>query len=318
MTFAILFPGQGSQSVGMLSAWAAQAPAVRDTLAEAETIVGPELLTLMADGPSCRLDRTEFTQPAMLVADVALWRAWLAAGGPRPVAVAGHSLGEYAALVAAEVLTFPEALRLVQERALAMRDAVPDGAGAMAAVVGLDADAVSALCAAIPGQLEAVNFNAPTQIVIAGSTAAIDEACARAKEFGARMIRKLPVSVPAHSVLMRAARARLDAAAATLNWSAPRIPLLHNIDAQAWTVVEDVRSRVLEQVHAPVQWVATQQALHDQYGCRVALECGPGNVLAGLGRRSGIALDVRAFPAPEELHERAEQWAADHVTEEQP
>lgn len=306
MNFAMLFPGQGSQSVGMLGAWSSTSKAVRQTLEEAEAVLGSDLLKLINEGPSCQLDRTENTQPAMLIADIALWRAWSEAGGPAPTAVAGHSLGEYAALVAGDVLTFGDALRVVQERALAMRDAVPDGAGAMAAVVGLEAEAVESLCKRLGGTVEPVNYNAPTQIVIAGETAGIDEACDRAKEFGARMIRKLPVSVPAHSHLMLAARERLDAAIATAQFSPALIPVVQNVDAAAHASIDDLRARLAEQVHSPVRWVETQQALRTSFDCHKAIECGPGNVLAGLGRRSGVDLPVSAFPAPEALNEMIE------------
>ncbi len=309
MKFAMLFPGQGSQSVGMLDAWRSTSVSVRETLDEAESVLGAELITLMSTGPSCRLDKTENTQPAVLIADVALWRAWCEAGGPMPAAVAGHSLGEYAALVAAGVLSFSDALKLVQERALAMRDAVPNGAGAMAAVVGLDAAAVAEVCAAVCGHIEPVNFNAPTQIVIAGETAAIDEACERAKEFGARMIRKLPVSVPAHSQMMRVTRQRLQAAMDAAVFNAPQIPVVQNVDAGVHSMVEELRAVLLDQVHSAVRWVDTQQVLHAQYACASALECGPGSVLAGLGRRSGVEMNVSAFPAPESLHEAIERFS---------
>jgi len=309
MKFAMLFPGQGSQSVGMLDAWRSVSPCVRETLDEAESVVGNELITLLSAGPSCRLDKTENTQPAVLIADVALFRVWTEAGGPLPAAVAGHSLGEYAALVAAGVLGFADALKLVQERALAMRDAVPDGAGAMAAVVGLDAAAVQQVCEAVSGQLEAVNFNAPTQIVVAGETAAIDEACERAKEFGARMIRKLPVSVPAHSQMMRVTRDRLGAAMQSASFQAPTIPVVQNVDAQVHPQVDELRAVLLDQVHTAVRWVDTQQVLHEQFDCQTALECGPGNVLAGLGRRSGVGMSVSAFPAPESLQETIERFS---------
>lgn len=310
MKFAMLFPGQGSQSVGMLNAWSEASPAVRETIAEACDVLGDELVELLSTGPSCKLDKTENTQPAMLIADVALWRAWLEAGGAAPVAVAGHSLGEYSAMVAAGVLSFAEALPLVRERALAMRDAVPDGAGAMAAVVGLDAAAVADLCAKVSGHIEPVNFNAPTQIVIAGEAAAIDEVCGRAKEFGARMIRRLPVSVPAHSRMMQAARDRLATAMGAIDFQAAKIPVVQNVDAQAHSNVVELQATLLDQVHSAVRWVDTQQVLLDQFGCTEALECGPGNVLAGLGRRSGIDLSVTAFPAPESLQETKERFAA--------
>lgn len=308
-SFAMLFPGQGSQRVGMLKDWAERYASVRELLDELDSTLQRPLSRLIAQGPSCELDHTQNTQPAMLAADVALWRIWREEGGPQPAVVAGHSLGEYAATVACGVLEFAAALRIVAVRARAMQEAVPKGAGAMAAVVGLEANAVQELCAAhSAGIVDAVNMNAPTQVVIAGEVAAVDAVCSAAKEAGARMARRLPVSVPAHSRLMRAARGPLEAALADESWSAPTYPLLHNIDAQARQTASSIQSALLDQVHSPVQWVLTQQHIHAEYGCARALECGPGTVLAGLGRRSGVDLAVQAFPAPEGMAE-AIQWA---------
>lgn len=309
----MLFPGQGSQSVGMLDAWSASSAVVRDTLAEADAALGWDLSALIQAGPGCALDKTENTQPAMLVADVALWRVWQEAGGPQPTAVAGHSLGEYAALVAAGVLELADALPLVRERALAMSAAVAEGEGAMAAIVGLDADTVVALCAETSGVVEAVNFNAPTQIVVAGAKAAVDRACEAAKAAGARMARTLPVSVPAHSSLMEGARERLQAALEACRWQSPRIPLLHNVDAMERSAATEVQAALLAQVHQPVLWVQTQQYLLQNYACTRALECGPGNVLAGLGRRSGVDMSVQAFPSPESLQECLQSFSAEEA-----
>lgn len=307
--FAMLFPGQGSQRVGMLKDWAERYASVRELLEELDSTLQRPLSQLMGQGPSCELDQTQNTQPAMLAADVALWRVWLEEGGPQPVVVAGHSLGEYAAAVAAGVLDFAAALRIVAVRSRAMQEAVPKGAGAMAAVVGLDAAAVQDLCAAhSAGIVDAVNMNAPTQVVIAGEVAAVDAVCAAAKDAGARMARRLPVSVPAHSRLMRTARGPLEAAFIDERWSVPQCPLLHNIDAQAREATADIQAALLDQVHSPVQWVRTQHCIHAEYSCGRALECGPGNVLAGLGRRSGVDLAVQAFPAPEGMAD-AIAWA---------
>lgn len=306
--FAMLFPGQGSQRVGMLKDWAERYTCVRELIEEADSILQRPLSTLMGQGPSCELDQTQNTQPAMLLADVALWRVWLEEGGAQPAVVAGHSLGEYAAAVAAGVLEFAAALRIVAVRARAMQEAVPKGTGAMAAVVGLDAARVEQLCAAhSAGIVDAVNMNAPTQVVIAGEVAAVDVVCSAAKDAGARMARRLPVSVPAHSRLMRTARGPLEAAFGEESWSDSQCPLLHNVDAQVRQGTANIQAALLDQVHSPVQWVRTQQRIQAEFGCARAVECGPGNVLAGLGRRSGVELAVQAFPAPEGLAQTM-QW----------
>lgn len=286
MQFAMLFPGQGSQTVGMLSAMAQVQPAVRETYAEASAALSYDLWKLVSEGPADQLDRTECTQPALLAAGVAVWRAWRAQGGPEPVAMAGHSLGEYSALVCAGALGFADALRLVRRRGQLMQAAVPAGVGAMAAIVGLDDDAVRALCiACAQGEIvEPVNFNAPGQVVVAGHRGAVERAVAEGKTRGARLARLLPVSVPSHCSLMLPAAEALAQDLESVEVRPPAVPVLHNLDAGPRGQPEAIRQALVAQLHSPVRWVETVQALHMQ-GCQVMLECGPGKVLAGLVKR---------------------------------
>ncbi len=286
MHFAVLFPGQGSQSVGMLSALAAQQVVVREAFAEASAALSYDLWQLVSEGPAEQLDQTEYTQPALLAAGVAVWRAWVAQGGPRPMAMAGHSLGEYTALVCAGSLSFADALRLVQRRGQLMQAAVPAGAGAMAAIVGLEDDQVRAVCAeSAQGEVvEAVNFNAPGQVVIAGHASAVERAAALAKARGAKLTKVLPVSVPSHCSLMRPAAEQLAQQLQSLSLQPPTIPVLHNLDAAPRDKPEDIRAALAAQLHSPVLWVKTIQTLRAQ-GAAALLECGPGKVLTGLTRR---------------------------------
>lgn len=296
--FAFVFPGQGSQSVGMLDAWGDH-PVVRQTLQEASDALGEDIGRLIHEGPKEALALTTNTQPVMLVAGVAAWRVWKAEGGADPVAVAGHSLGEYSALVAAEVLTLAEAAPLVRFRAQAMQQAVPVGAGAMAAILGLDADAVRAGCAEAqatfaPGSgevVEAVNFNDPAQTVIAGSKAAVDKACEVLKARGAKRALPLPVSAPFHSSLMRPAAEALRERLSTIALRPPRIPVVNNIDVAVETDPARIRDALVRQAAGPVRWVECVQALRER-GAQAIVECGPGKVLLGLTRR--IAPDVSA------------------------
>lgn len=285
MTFAMVFPGQGSQSLGMLEVFAA-VPAVRDTLAEASEALGQDMAGLIREGPEEALNATVNTQPLMLTADVAIWRAWLAGGGARPQYLAGHSLGEYAALVAAEALSFADALPLVRLRAEAMQDAVPQGEGAMAAVIGADDELIRAACAdAAEGEVvEPVNFNAPGQVVIAGATAAVARAVELLKERGAKRVLPLPVSVPSHCALMRPAAERLAAALERVTLRAPAIPVLHNADVASHADPAAIREALTSQLYRPVRWVETVQALRAA-GVTAIGECGPGRVLAGLNKR---------------------------------
>ncbi|MFO1337541.1 MAG: ACP S-malonyltransferase [Burkholderiaceae bacterium] len=286
-SFAFVFPGQGSQAVGMLDAWGDH-PAVRQTLAEASAALGEDIGALIHAGPKEQLDLTTNTQPVMLTAGVACYRAWLAEGGAAPAAVAGHSLGEYTALVAAGSLTLADALPLVRLRARAMQDAVPVGQGAMAAILGLDADAVRAGCAeaaAASGEVvEAVNFNDPKQTVIAGSKAGVEKGCEVLKAKGAKRALPLPVSAPFHSSLMKPAAERLKARLAEVAIAVPQIAVVNNIDVAVATEPDAIRDALYRQAFGPVRWVEVVQALRAR-GCSHVIECGPGKVLAGMVKR---------------------------------
>jgi [acyl-carrier-protein] S-malonyltransferase len=285
--FAFLFPGQGSQSVGMLEGWGDH-PAVRDTLAEASAALGEDIAKLIREGPKEALELTTNTQPVMLTAGIAAYRAWRAEGGAEPAAVAGHSLGEYSALVAAGALTLADALPLVRFRAQAMQEAVPVGAGAMAAILGLDADAVRAGCAEAAAQsgevCEAVNFNDPKQTVIAGSKTGVEKGCEVLKAKGAKRALPLPVSAPFHSSLMKPAAERLRERLASVMIAAPRMPVVNNIDVAAPTDAAAIRDALYRQAFGPVRWVEVVQALRAR-GLAQLIECGPGKVLAGMVKR---------------------------------
>lgn len=287
MTFAFVFPGQGSQSVGMLDKVAAH-PAVRDTLQEASDVLSQDMAALIAQGPAEQLNLTTNTQPVMLTAGVALYRLWLAEDGRQPDRVAGHSLGEYTALVAAGSLTLAEALPLVRFRAQAMQDAVPVGTGGMAAVLGLDDAAVRAGCAQASEEsgeaVEAVNFNAPGQVVIAGTQAAVARACEVLKAAGAKRALPLPVSAPFHSSLLQPAADRLREYLRGIALRTPQIPLVNNVDVATPADPEAIRDALARQACRPVRWVECIQALAAA-GCATVVECGPGKVLQGLTRR---------------------------------
>ena len=299
--FAFVFPGQGAQSVGMLDAWG-EHPAVRDTLAEASAALGEDIGALIHAGPKEALELTTNTQPVMLTAAIACYRAWRAEGGAEPAAVAGHSLGEYSALVAAGALTLSEALPLVRLRAQAMQDAVPVGAGAMAAILGLEAPAVREVCAAVAAEtaqaVEPANFNDPRQIVIAGTKAAVDLACERLKAAGAKRALPLAVSAPFHSSLMRPAAERLKARLADIAIAPPAIPVVNNIDVAAPADPDAIRDALFRQAFGPVRWVEVVQALAAR-GLGAVVECGPGKVLAGLVKRidPGLATTTILDPA---------------------
>jgi [acyl-carrier-protein] S-malonyltransferase len=285
--FAFLFPGQGSQAVGMLDAWGDHA-AVRDTLSEASSALGEDVARLIREGPREALDLTTNTQPVMLTAGIACYRAWRAEGGAEPSAVAGHSLGEYTALVAAGALTLADALPLVRFRAQAMQEAVPVGTGAMAAILGLDAESVRAGCAeaaAASGEVcEAVNFNDPKQTVIAGSKAGVEKGCEVLKGKGAKRTLPLPVSAPFHSSLMKPAAVRLREKLARVAVAVPRLPLVNNVDVAVQTDPEAIRDALYRQAFGPVRWVEVVQALRER-GLTALIECGPGKVLAGMVKR---------------------------------
>ncbi|ANN71300.1 ACP S-malonyltransferase [Bordetella bronchialis] len=301
MKIAFVFPGQGSQSVGMLDAWKGNA-AVADTLARASAALSQDLDALIAQGPAEQLNLTTNTQPAMLTAGVAMYQAWLAAGGRRPDIVAGHSLGEYAALTAAQALSLEDAVRLVRIRADAMQAAVPVGTGAMAAVLGLDDDAVRAACAqAAQGEVvEAVNFNAPAQVVIAGHKAAVERACEAAKAAGAKRALLLPVSAPFHSSLLEPAAAVLSRALAEATVAAPAIPVVNNVDVATPDDPAAIRDALVRQAWHPVRWVETIQAMKAQ-GVTHVVECGPGKVLTGLIKRIDGELTGLAITDPASL-----------------
>ena len=286
MKYAMLFPGQGSQAVGMLSALTQAYPVVAQTLAEAGDVLGWDLAKLVREGPVEELNRTERTQPALLAAGIAVWRAWQTHAPPQPVAMAGHSLGEYAALVAAGSLPFGDALKLVEFRGQLMQAAVPDGQGGMVAVVGLDDAGVEKLCASYTGGqvLEPVNYNAPGQVVVAGQTDALKWLEANAKGAGARMVVRLPVSVPSHCSLMKTAALELSGRMTQIAFNPPAVPVLHNLDAAPRTQAVALRSALREQLYKPVRWAQTIQAMAGQ-GVNVFFECGPGKVLAGLNKR---------------------------------
>jgi [acyl-carrier-protein] S-malonyltransferase len=285
MAFALVFPGQGSQSVGMMDAYG-DSPVIRETFAEASSALGEDLWQMVAEGPAERLALTVNTQPLMLTAGVAVYRAWRAAGGPQPTLVAGHSLGEYSALVAAEALSFADAVPLVRFRAQAMQEAVPAGEGAMAALLGLEVDDVRAACAeAAEGEVvEAANLNAPGQIVIAGAKAAVERAIAVASVKGAKRAMLLPVSAPFHCALMKPAAERLAERLATVNISTPKIGVLNNVDVAVYDDPAKIRDALVRQAFSPVRWIETIAAMAAR-GLNPIVECGPGKVLAGMTKR---------------------------------
>ena len=301
MSFAFVFPGQGSQAVGMMAAYGESA-VVRATFDEASMVLGDDLWAMVADGPAEVLTQTVNTQPVMLTAGVAAWRLWLDKGGRKPSVVAGHSLGEYSALVAAGVIEFKDAVPLVRLRAAAMQQAVPVGTGAMAAILGLDTNGIVAACAeAAQGEVvEPVNFNANGQTVIAGHKGAVDRAMIACKERGAKMAKALPVSAPFHSSLIRPAADKLAARLAELTLSAPSIPVINNVDVAIENDPVRIKDALIRQAYNPVRWVETIQAMA-ALGVTTVAECGPGKVLAGLTKRCaeglvGVALaDIAAI-----------------------
>jgi [acyl-carrier-protein] S-malonyltransferase len=308
--FAFVFPGQGSQSVGMLDVWGDHL-AVRETLAEASAALGEDVGALIASGTKEALALTTNTQAVMLVAGVACWRAWRAEGGALPAAVAGHSLGEYSALVAAEALTLAQAVPLVRLRAAAMQEAVPVGAGAMAAILGLEAAKVAAGCAEVTRALapsgtdevvEAVNFNDPAQTVIAGSKAAVEKACEALKGMGARRALPLPVSAPFHSSLMKPAAERLKLALQSVDIQAPRMPVVNNVDVAVESDPARIRDALYRQAFGPVRWVECVRKIISM-GIDTVIECGPGKALAGMTRRIDAGLTGAALYDPATLAE---------------
>ncbi len=295
MTTAFLFPGQGSQAVGMLADLAGNHSQVEETFAEASSALGYDLWQLVQAGPAEDLNQTDRTQPAMLSAGVACWRVWQAQGGASPAFMAGHSLGEYTALVCAGALSFTDAVKLVADRGRFMQEAVPAGVGAMAAILGLEDEKVLEVCdqAAADEVVQAVNFNSPGQVVVAGNTGAVERAVALATEAGAKKAIILPVSVPSHCQLMEPAAQRLAERLAGVNISKPVIPVIHNADVKAYDSAAEIRDALVRQLHSPVRWVETIQQMTKD-GVDSFVECGPGKVLAGLNKRIERRLGI--FP----------------------
>ena len=308
---ALVFPGQGSQSVGMLAELSEMHASVKATFQEASDGAGADLWALSQAGPDEMLNRTEYTQPALLAAGVAVWRLWESQGGAKPSVLAGHSLGEYTALVAAGVLSLHDGAHLVRIRGQLMQDAAPAGVGAMAAVLGADDALVEAVCAEVSGAQVVVpaNYNSPGQIVIGGDAAAVDAALAMLAERGVRKAVKLAVSVPSHTPLMREAANRLAETMAGLQWRMPLLPVVQNVDAKAHDSVDAIREALVRQLYLPVQWTGCVQALAARGVGRIG-ECGPGKVLSGLIKRIDKSLDARALGTPAEFAGAIEEWNA--------
>ncbi|WP_192036634.1 ACP S-malonyltransferase [Halomonas sp. YLGW01] len=306
-SLALVFPGQGSQQVGMMRELAERYSVVRTTFEEASDALGYDLWHVVQEGPAEALDATACTQPALLTASVAIWRVWQELEGPRPGIMAGHSLGEYSAMVCAGVLPFAEGVRLVKLRGEAMQNAVPAGTGAMAAILGLADDAVEQACreAAQGEVVAAVNYNAPGQVVIAGGKAAVERAIALCQQAGAKRALPLPVSVPSHCDLMRPAADRLASAMSAIEMRPPRYTVVQNVDAQAHADVDTLRTRLVEQLYQPVRWTSCVEAMTDQ-GAEVFIECGPGKVLTGLGKRINRSIKGLAVNDPDSLESALE------------
>jgi [acyl-carrier-protein] S-malonyltransferase len=310
-SLAFVFPGQGSQSVGMLAGIADRDPLIRQTFEEASQGAGVDLWTLAQTGPADTLNQTEYTQPALLAAGVAVWRLWLQQGGAAPALLSGHSLGEYSALVAAGVVSLVDAARLVSRRGQLMQASAPSGTGAMAAVLGAEDDVVRQACedASTDGIVVPANYNSPGQVVIGGDAAAVDRALALLAERGVRKAVKLAVSVPSHTPLMREAANRLSETMAGMQWHAPAIPVVQNVDAEVHDGVQAIRDALVRQLYLPVQWTSCVQALAARGITRVA-ECGPGKVLAGLSKRIDKTIDARALGTPGEFEAALSEFNA--------
>ena len=308
---AFVFPGQGSQSVGMLAEMAASNPLVEQTFAEASAAMGIDLWSLCQNGPEQELNRTENTQPALLAASVAVWRIWKAAGGPLPSLLAGHSLGEYSALVASGALGLVDAAKLVAERGRLMQQAVPKGQGAMAAILGLEDQQVVDVClqAAAGDVVSAANLNSPGQVVVAGDDVAVERAMVLAKEVGARRVLRLAVSAPSHCELMRPAAEGLAERLIEVEIKSPEIPVLHNVDVASHRDPGAIREALVRQLYRPVRWVETIQAMAAEGVSKIA-ECGPGKVLAGLNRRIDRSIESRALIDSRAVDEALLAWQA--------
>ncbi|MCP1726870.1 [acyl-carrier-protein] S-malonyltransferase [Natronospira proteinivora] len=311
MPFAMIFPGQGSQSVGMLAELAESQRLIKDCFIEASDALDADLWKLSQEGPDEALNRTEWTQPALLAAGVAVWRVWRDQGGPTPDYLAGHSLGEYAALVAAGALDFAEAVRLVQFRGQAMQKAVPEGSGAMAAILGLEDEQVTEVCGkAAEGQVvEPVNFNSPGQVVIAGNKEAVDRAIAEAEAAGAKRAMRLPVSVPSHCRLMGPAVEAMAERLRSVNIQAPKIPVIHNFNVAPEPTPSGIRDALVAQLNHPVRWVETIEAFQER-GVESVVEAGPGKVLCGLNRRIDRRMPALPVMDPKTLEKALEQFAS--------
>lgn len=297
---AFVFPGQGSQKVGMLADLAAAFPEVKNTFAEASDALDYDMWALVQEGEQAQLNLTETTQPVLLTASVAVWRLWLAQGGLRPAMMAGHSLGEFSALVCAGAIDFADAVRLVRARGQYMQTAVPVGEGAMAAVLGLDDAKIEEICAATDGVVEAVNYNSPGQVVVAGHTQAVGAVLGALKDAGAKRAMLLPVSAPFHTSLMRPAGEKLAQALAELTINAPVIPVVHNVHAQTEANPAQIKELLTQQIYSAVKWVSCVQAMTDS-GIEMTVECGPGKVLSGLNKRIQKSLQCLNVESPETL-----------------
>ncbi|QYR52225.1 ACP S-malonyltransferase [Lysobacter soyae] len=308
---ALVFPGQGSQSVGMLAGLSDAFPSVKQTFEEASDGAGVDLWALSQQGPDTQLNRTEYTQPALLAASIAVWRVWQAQGGATPAYLSGHSLGEYSALVAAGALSLKDGAHLVRIRGQLMQAAAPEGTGAMAAVLGADDSVVEEACKQASGTHVAVpaNFNSPGQIVIGGDASAVDNAIAWLNANGVRKTIKLPVSVPSHTPLMREAANQLAETLAGLSWQSPAIPVVRNVDATVDANVAAIQDALVRQLYLPVQWTRCVEALSG-FGVTRFAECGPGKVLTGLIKRIKKEADARAIGSPDELQTAIEEWNA--------
>lgn len=308
---AFVFPGQGSQSIGMAAQLADTYPEIRQAFEEASEGAGLDLWQLSQDGPEDRLNRTEFTQPALLAASVATWNAWRAAGGAMPELLAGHSLGEYSALVAGGTLSLRDAAKLVRERGRLMQAAVAEGEGAMAAVIGAEDELVLEVCRQASGEriVAPANFNSPGQIVIGGDAKAVDQALELLAGRGVRKVVRLAVSVPSHTALMRGAANRLAEAMSTVAWNEPSVPLVQNVDAQVHDSLQAIRDALVRQLYLPVRWTGCVQALAAA-GVTQMVECGPGKVLAGLVKRIDRSIEVHSIGTPEALQAAVGRWAA--------
>lgn len=307
--FAFLFPGQGSQSVGMLNELAERHELIRATFDDASRVLGTNLWHLVQEGPEDELNRTELTQPAILAASVAMWRVWENLGGPMPARLAGHSLGEYSALVVAGALDFEAAVAVVSERGRQMQAAVAVGEGAMAAILGLDDEVVEAICREVTEDqvVAPANYNSPGQIVIAGDSAAVERAMHKCSEAGARRAVILPVSVPSHSKLMQPAADAMAEVLADVEIRAPRIPVIHNCDVAEHDQPDEIRAALINQLCSPVRWTESVRAITGG-GIMKLAECGPGRVLSGLGRRIERAAEWVALEQPDNIEQTIENW----------